>query len=294
MVGVAVYAFWAYCVIPVMLFTSSSFVDGKKAPVRPTYQFQLICDKLENIFLEQGFMHGLQRQTYCEEDCSFASINCDERINVEDATTLRDVIGSTISGAFEGIRTFFEGPEDFVLDFEVGLALRTTWLEIGLSFAPILLSCIPILLNQYKYYSFWRSVIVMIMYIILHIGGRLSPMMTFHNCIVAVLCVVLPAGSSALIETAQTFVPLTMVIFSIFIPHPVFQMCVLFLTIILFFFFLYYTFFKQKAVTFVDFTRPCANIGIVGAIELCATTVCRDFNRRCRTGAVHQSGSAKW
>jgi len=200
-----------------------------------------VCKTLQRSYLQQGFLNMLQRDSYCSEHCAFASVSCDTQVKVEsaDGTKLLES-GVTI------IRQFFESERTISVDLSIDEGTQATWVEIALSFSPILFSLLPIIMNQYKVYGRWQAFATIIVFVVITFVYDLDLMMATHNCVVAVLCLVHPAGSIALLETGQMFIPLACLIFLIFIPGQYFQLFVFSLTIFGFGFLMRWFFFVKK------------------------------------------------
>jgi len=233
--------------------TIETIVKASEVILKKSDVSDKVCETLKARYVEQGFITVVQRLSYCEEECFFANIPC-----VTETAKAGANINIDMSGVMSSVRSFFESDEQVKWDFTVDEGVKLAWFEMAMQFSPIFMSIIPILLNQYKYFGFMQAILCFILYIGCMVLADYPFMITAHNIAVAVLCLVHPAGSIALLETVQIFLPMCSLVFLIFIPNPVFQMCVLTLTVVGFGFYLRWMFFskhKSHMSAFVGFLQ---------------------------------------
>lgn len=201
------------------------------------------CEEIEEAWEKRRYLLPRERNEYCFNGCTFLNVDCHQHTG--SAFELPDF--SIVTGYLERMAN---GTYDGWLDSEdVGgfdedtvnmwmLMFRRTW--------PLLTSFIPILMNQWKYTSFWGSVAVCLIYIVWNLFGGISVMITLHNCVISLLSLMNSSNSGSMLQSIWTCLIMYVLFGCMFIVGAKGQVLVLIFSILGFFAYLYQVFFVQR------------------------------------------------
>lgn len=176
-------AFWLFAVLPVYAVDKA-----------------VVCNSLKTTYANQGFLGRKKMNSYCANGCEFMKYDCDVHINV--TRGFFSTLGDDIS---KYLHDFSEGKYDAELGNWTGDVIFTDDVKDAAfeqmeRISPLLLSVVPILLNQFKYTNIWFSVFLFLISGLCFGLFGFTPAITFHNMLVTYVCLVYPSSSPLLSE----------------------------------------------------------------------------------------------
>jgi len=153
-----------------------------------------VCKKLKIAYAKKGFISMSERTQLCKYACSGFPIDCSFKSQTYESYDFMGELESWIG-------RLLSGEAEISKDSEILTeGMVDAWYSMSAGNLAILLSVIPVFLNQWKYYNYWIAVAMCFAYALTHLFFSFGVAITVHNCGIAVLCAVVPSGSPVLTE----------------------------------------------------------------------------------------------